>query len=110
MASKEIFQHTVDWCDAVLKVRNVSSPEKGICDNLERWLVVRLHAKDTHDFFKNFLFDVFEAWPKYSGDPIYPVAGAWEYDTAEKWRGSSLELRLDLVKHIRDCAIKMLED
>jgi hypothetical protein len=113
MVRKYVFERALVWCNTVLEYKQVRSPEQGICKNLERHLArdPNIDRDDVVGFIHNFLLVCFPSWTGYSGDVAYPIGGEIEWvTTTDKWRGESLRLRLDLVRHIRDCAVKALEN
>lgn len=95
---------------ALQHIKDHPDPNNGICFS------VREHATvEAFDLWLDVRRGLFESWPLYSGDPIYPVPG---YPSAGEaynhcrhyWEGEYGDMRRDLLDFlIQECAARALD-
>lgn len=85
---------------ALIKTKDSPRPTWGICQNVDRNILIDLGG------YANCLTELFKSWPKYSGNPSYPVPlPGYEYpdnaynDIDMLWEGAYGDLRRELLDH-----------
>lgn len=116
----EVLEALVEMEEILSTVGGAGLPNHrlGICHNLKATLSKKVCAEAETSTFLGMHSEVYywveavsQSWPKYSGEPKWPVPDGLDIFSpeGEKWKGEPLTLRLSLIQHLkRECEIKVV--